>query len=421
MSGESRADARPSAGASPAAASERAAGWLDAARWAGIAAAAALPLSPPAVNIALGVMLIVFLGSGEAGPRLRHALRQPLALGALAVLAVAALGTLWADVPWSERWDGWWSWRKLLVIPLLLALFGELRWKRRLAGVFALVCGAGALASFAVALGWVPGLAPDRAAHLMRNHGTQGMALAVAALCALWLATTVARTPWQRAGWLALALLHAASALLVTTSRSGHLALLIVGVVFAIGGLGRRRAGLAAVAVAAIAALPALSPTVRERAAQAIAEWRDAGQATELTSFGMRAVMYGNTVQMIRERPWFGVGTGGFEQAYARQIEGQHDDWRATVTDDPHNQYLRVTAELGVFGLLVFLGYIAAALVDRGDGTSARRVAVAILLAWCATSLFSSHFGTFAEGHLLAIFLGVMLARPYPGGAAVGT
>jgi predicted exporter len=44
-----------------------------------------------------------------------------------------------------------------------------------------------------------------------------------------------------------------------------------------------------------------------------------------------------------------------------------------------------------------------------------RVVGVALLLAWCATSLLSSHFQTFAEGHLLAFFLAAMLARPVPG------
>jgi hypothetical protein len=61
---------------------------------------------------------------------------------------------------------------------------------------------------------------------------------------------------------------------------------------------------------------------------------------------------------------------------------------------------------------MAFLVFIIAALVDRGDGTRARIIAVGMLLGWCATSLLSSHFKTFSEGHLLALVLGAMLARP---------
>ena len=71
-------------------------------------------------------------------------------------------------------------------------------------------------------------------------------------------------------------------------------------------------------------------------------------------------------------------------------------------------------AEQGIVGLLAFLLFIGLALTDRGDGTRARLVAIGLLLGWCATSLVSSHFKTFAEGHLLTFFLGAMLARPVP-------
>jgi O-antigen ligase len=394
--------------------SQRAARALDLARWMAIVAVCALPISPPLANVALGLMLIAFLASGEAGSRLAAACRQPLAVGALAVLAVVALGMLWAEVPWRARWDAWWSWRKLLTIPILLALFGELEWKRRFAGAFTLVCGAGAAAVFAVHFGGVPGVPPERADDLLRNHGTQGMAFAVAVLCAIWLGVQAAGR-W-RVLWLALGALAAAAALIATSGRSGHLALLIVVGVFALGMLRVPRYRAAVLGLAALVALAAaLTPNVRDRLAVAVDEFSTAraGQGA-LTSFGMRAVMYENSLRVLARQPWVGVGTGGFGAAYAREIEGRYTDWRATPTVDPHNQYLFFAAELGVLGLLVFLGYIGAALLDRGDGTSARWVAVAILLAWCATSLFSSHFKTFAEGHLLAMFLGAMLARPYP-------
>jgi hypothetical protein len=34
-----------------------------------------------------------------------------------------------------------------------------------------------------------------------------------------------------------------------------------------------------------------------------------------------------------------------------------------------------------------------------------------LLAAWCVNSLFSSHFQTFNEGHLIVLLLGVFLAR----------
>ena len=45
-------------------------------------------------------------------------------------------------------------------------------------------------------------------------------------------------------------------------------------------------------------------------------------------------------------------------------------------------------------------------------------IAVGMLLGWCATSLLSSHFKTFSEGHLLTFFLGAMLARPVAASSA---
>ena len=35
---------------------------------------------------------------------------------------------------------------------------------------------------------------------------------------------------------------------------------------------------------------------------------------------------------------------------------------------------------------------------------------LALLAAWCTTSLFNSHFQTFNEGHLIALLLGALLA-----------
>jgi len=158
----------------------------------------------------------------------------------------------------------------------------------------------------------------------------------------------------------------------------------------------------------------AVAPLSRDRITLAMDEWNNASTQTYKTSMGMRAVMYENTLAVVRGHPWLGTGTGGFGSAYAKVVKDRYtgSDWRAETTVDPHSQYLFFLAEQGIVGLAAFLAFIIAAGMDRGDGTRARIVAVGMLLGWCATSLLSSHFKTFSEGHLLALVLGAMLARP---------
>lgn len=402
-------------GAGAAAAPSR---WIDAARWAAIVGACTVMVSPPAANAAIVVMLVCFFASGQALPRLRHAFTQPLAIGAVIVVAVVALGMLWADVPWIERWKAFYTWRKLWIVPVLLALFGPAVWKRRLLVGFVAVCAAAALVSLAMvaSAGHLPKDQLDPAASLLRNHASQSMAFAAAAFISLWAAARAPLPALWRLAAIAVAALLTLNLAFVTPGRSGYLALAVMLVVLAVVGL-RSWRGAALVAAAGIlfAGALAVSPVARDRIDLALQELRAARDATEISSMGIRVVMYENTLELVRAQPWLGVGSGGFGAAYAAQVQGKYDDWRARVSTDPHNQYLFFLAEQGLLGLLAFLSFIALAAADRGDGAPTRIIALGMLLAWCATSLLSSHFQTFAEGHLVAFFLGAMLARPVIG------
>ena len=50
-----------------------------------------------------------------------------------------------------------------------------------------------------------------------------------------------------------------------------------------------------------------------------------------------------------------------------------------------------------------------------------RSCGLALLAAWCTTSLFNSHFQTFNEGHLIALLLGALLAPDAQQSSAVNT
>ena len=119
---------------------------IDIARWATIVATCSVMVSPPLANAAMAVMLIGLLASGQAGVRLRQACTQPLGVATLLLIGVIGVAMLWGEAPWRDRWAAFWSWRKLWMIPVALALFGPLYWKRRLALAYVAVCGVAMIA-----------------------------------------------------------------------------------------------------------------------------------------------------------------------------------------------------------------------------------------------------------------------------------
>ena len=67
------------------------------------------------------------------------------------------------------------------------------------------------------------------------------------------------------------------------------------------------------------------------------------------TAIGLRAHYVMNTVKIIEKKPLFGEGTGDFPDVY-RVINNQNSPL-AMPTVHPHNMYLLVLAQLGIFGL----------------------------------------------------------------------
>jgi O-antigen ligase len=177
------------------------------------------------------------------------------------------------------------------------------------------------------------------------------------------------------------------------------------------GGTRRTRLAAGACVVVGVSGVLSSSPLVRHRGEMATTEMESAEQSKDFSSGGVRVVMWKTAWQIISEHPVLGVGTAGFKTAYAQKVEGR-TGWRAEPTGDPHNQYLKIWAEQGIFGLVAILAFIGLALTTRGI-TPFRELGLAILLASSASSLVNSHFSTFFEGRMVFFWLGAMLSTPF--------
>lgn len=382
---------------------------LNAARYGAIAVAVCAPFSTALTSVAAGVMVLAWLLSGAAHHVLAEALRQPIGKALAIFLLVTSTGLLYGAAPMPDRWAEFLGWRRLGYALVLLGLFGELHWKQRFVKAFLVAATLGAVASFLAMAGWIPSKTSQAAGVLLQNHAVQGITFGLAMLCALHLSRGF--TDRRHGSLLALAALFAANIVFVTPARSGYLAMLIALLVWGWSIAGWRRAiTVTALIVAAMTAAYLASSTMRTRVDQAVRETLHASDAEQLTSMGTRVLFYQTAVEMIRERPLFGYGSAGFGAEYTRIVSQRYSDWRATPASDPHNIYLLILATHGFFGLVAFLYFLFSAL-RHTPRDAMQWIGTGSLLIVMATSLFSSHFRTFPEGHLIGMFLGVMLAR----------
>lgn len=299
--------------------------------------------------------------------------------------------------------------RKIVYILPLVLVFTDERPKIRFLWAFLLTCAVGLLLSFALT---IPALNPDmrfRAAAVFRSHATQGMAFAMAAFLSVWLGY---RQAFKNVKYVlyALALAFSLNIALVTPGRSGYVVYMILFVwwfFIRLGIKGVLVGGFASVLLAGSAFY--LSPAINDRVMLGITEAQNYTTDTVETSLGRRMVMYSTTVEIIRQHPILGVGTGGYKQTFSTMAAQQYTGWRAQPFDDPHNQYLFVWAENGIIGLAIFLLMLFVIWRQCNASDIYGKMAAGCLLAWCATSLFSGHFRTFPEGHLIAFVIGMLM------------
>jgi O-antigen ligase len=349
--------------------------------------------------------------------RLGGILRHPVMIGVYPLVVAILIGAVHGEAPWSEVKLGLLAWRRLLLLPLCLAVFDDDRAKNVALVVFLATCLVGTLISFATAflgVGLTSKLSPGIAFH---NYTVQSMTLALA--LGVCLAALVAPRHFAGNRLLQCAPLMAAIGALflidiafVLASRSGYVAVIVMSVLL-VATLTPGKWTVKALAGAAIAVCICVifvsSTQVRARMAEAIHEIETVDAAATGTHLGQRVVMWRNTLRMAADHPVFGVGTGGFESGYrpyARAAPG----WQGFDTDDPHNQFLKIQGEQGILGLAAFLFFIFR-VVTCPAATPYRQLALAAVAAWCATSLANSHFSTFTEGRLIFFWVGTMLGQ----------
>ncbi len=367
-----------------------------------------VPLSTSALSILAILILLFWLFEGDFTEKIVEIFSNPVVVSVLAFLAVLAIGLLWSpDVRaglevLQDRW-------KIAMLPVFLTVIS---YKRRPFYINCFLAGL-VVAMFITFLAWFDLIhySDVTPTHLTRKtfHVVYNPLLAFGIYLVLHEAIWGARKGGFRLGLFVLAGLMIFN-MFITEGRAGQLVffVLIALLLFQIFRKNRVKAVLAVFLLLPIVFVAGygLSPVFKHRVdtvRQEISQFKDNPE----TSIGLRLLYWQNSWEIIRQHPWLGVGTGGFEAAYARVNQKKSPLY--FPTDNPHNQYVLVATMVGIPGvvalLLIFAAMFRQAFAKRDN---LQRIRCAFPLFFLTIMLTESYLKVYETAFFFVLFAAIL-------------
>lgn len=377
--------------------------------WLAVAVAVSLPWSTSATSILIVAWLLALIPTLNWFD-LRRKLTTPA--GGLPVLLVllGLVGMLWADVSWLERWNGFESFLKLLLIPLLFVQFRRSDCGTQVFAGYLWSCIVLMVASTIVLA--IPQLSASLMHYdyvLVKNAATQSgeFVTCIFGLLFLGILAFERRQWWLVIGVLAVALGMLANILFVATGRTALVVILVLLIVFGAKQLRAQGAMiLFATTIAVVVVGWVSSPYLRERTREVFTDIQKYQTTDAVTSSGERLAFYKKSIAFVRTAPILGHGTGSMTSLFRASAIGQTGP-AATATTNPHNQTFAVAIQLGLLGVVVLWAmWLAHLWLFRGPGL-AEWVGLVIVVQNIVGSLFNSHLFDFTQGWVYVFGVGV--------------
>lgn len=376
--------------------------------------AAALAASVPWSTSATGIIAVLWLLAVTPTldlSSLRRACLSPAGYLPLILVALGAAGMLWADVTWTERFDGLRSFFKLLFIPLLLCQF--MRSERSHYVLLAFLASSVLLliASWSLFV-WPEWPFPGRSKGVgipVKDYIAQG---AMFTICIFSIAY-IAYSFWQDGRpYLSLAILVLILAFLsnifyIATSRTS---LIVVPILLVV--LGHRLFGwkgaiglIISFFILAAAAWPSAN-YLRQRVVTLVQEVVDHQPTGIATPAGERLEFWKKSIESIKASPVLGHGTGSIPDQFRRAAAGR-SGMAGEASVNPHNQIFAVGIQLGIVGMALLMAIWTAHLALFRLSGLAAWTGLVIVIQNIVSSLFNSHLFDFTHGWGYVIGVGV--------------
>ncbi|MFH1661016.1 MAG: O-antigen ligase family protein [Pseudomonadota bacterium] len=370
-----------------------------------------LPISTAFDNLAAGALLLGWAVTGNWKQRWQRLRSNPASYAVGCLLLLAAVGMAWSQGGPKENLRYFEKYAALFLTLCLFTLPFDRSLRQMALRGFACAAFVTAIVSFGFKFGivppsWFPQRLPSNPA-VFKLHITHGFFVAIGGYFLMIEAMNSTDRRW-RFGFGLAALLTAGNALVIE-GRTGYV---VLAALFAYLFIQRFRWRGAVVSVLLLATAVLVAQQFPDSAAmrrmatgvEELKAWQRGEKVEESSSMGVRMQFATTSLNLISAHPLLGVGTGGFEVAYrAVTPEGN------VFTNNPHNQYLLTTVQLGLVGLVVLLAlFIVLWRVSGHFDFTDRLLARGVLLAYLVGNLFNSFLYDHSEARFFAWAVGLI-------------
>jgi O-antigen ligase len=395
---------------------------LDWARVFGIAALVGTMLSLPLTNLFVGLALIFWLISGaksgqiQAGQTWAVDLKNPAVSGALMLMAWMLLSLLWSHTSLQNTFVGVWKYRKLLYVPLMVALFADAAWRDR--AIKAWLAAAIVLMLYSLIrllpdpigdgqMGVHPALPLSTYSYI-----SLGFVLIPAMTMGLvWMQR--AQSVTEKSLGALVALLIVAFVVLAQQGRTTYVTLTALVIFFVLSQLKSKQKWLAMGALLIVAASVGLFSTkVQNRVNEVIADSRVESTTETISSSGLRIGFWRTTADIVKHNPVLGTGMGTWADEYRKYVVSTPNTPKISpLGGNPHQEYLLMASQLGLVGLALFIAWIVRSIFASKQLPMNDRIAAqSLLIAFIVNCFFNSTLFDSATGHFYCIGLGILFA-----------
>ena len=390
---------------------------LDWARVFGVAALVGTMLSLPLTNLFVSLALLFWLISGaKPGQTWAVDLKNPAVSGALMLMAWMLLSLLWSHTSLQNTMIGIWKYRKLLYVPLMVALFADAAWRDR--AIKAWLAAAVVLMLYSLIR-----LLPDpigdghmgvHPALPLSTYSYISLGFVLIPALTLGLACMLrAQSVTEKSLGALVALLTVAFVVLAQQGRTTYVTLTALVIFFVLSQLKRKQKWLAMAALFIVAASVGLFSTkVQNRVNEVLADSRVEQTTETISSSGLRIGFWRTTADIVKHNPVLGTGMGTWADEYRKYVVSTPNTPKISpLGGNPHQEYLLMASQLGLIGLAFFLAWIARSIfASKQLFLNDRIAAQSLLIAFIVSCFFNSTLFDSATGHFYCIGLGILFA-----------